>query len=1061
MSSRERFAARVAAPQTNRERGAALITALLIMALVAGISMCVLATVSTEVRVAGSDLQRTQTFYAASAGIEKMTSDFSSLFQHTTHPTQTQLNNIAASSPPELTGEGFVLNQTLVPDDAALNAMRADQGIANGAYPVVTIPNGPFAGLLASISPYKVTSTATMTTTSSQVRLEREMNNYLIPLFQFGMFSNNDISLHPGPPFVFNGRIHTNSNLYLNGDVTMLDKVTVANELVYDVLRNNSSRTGANVRMLVGNITVPLTMGSVRNGPNFPGAVQGQRGYFPGSPNGSDNTSWKSSSVAPAQSGQNNRFGGQLLTRTTGASKLLLPLELGGNPSWELIKRSVAGEELLDDVLSQSRFANKAQIRVLIDDETTVGDAAGIPAGQGLPLSSFDPIALDGGNALRVVKDDGTYDPIPTKWSQGTVSGKTADTVRGIRSYKTSNRNYEIYITNSSDPLNAKSSDLTDKHNTTDPSSSCTDCAKIPKGPNPNSGFIPPGSGIKGRILIEIVDPNGTARDVTREVLSMGMTEGEPNGIFYLQRPLWAAFMQGARDRDGGKENLEFLTSNSASRCIADGEINETKFDASIDANAGYYKPAAATDVDDPSDAATSGAPYMPTKFIRNDVFDPTKANAIVPINVYNPREGWISNSLNEANVYSRGMTSVIEINMRNLARWVDGIYDNTLLRGTSAVSANINGSDGYILYVSDRRGDILRTEGTKNGTFTMTNGMDDNEDIYGPNGTLDPGEDVINAGTDSSGNPRQGTLQKDTRELPDPSVPYSLWNAQTTAANRLARAKSVEGWLDLSSIGPKKPDGTVNPYNYFRRAVRLFNGSNLQITGATGKLSQTKGITVSSENMVYIWGSYNTTGIAVAPPAGVATLNDGGYLGAQVPASIVTDAFFPLSRTWSDSLSAYDPEGGTGTTSRTADAVTSGALATTEETSVRAAIIAGDNDSALQGAPDAGNGADSRLNGGMHNFPRFLENWLSPQRRWNFVGSFCPLFHSTQAMGQWTYITQEVYGAPSRNWAFDTSFRNIFRLPPGTPMFQYIESTGFRQCLKNPTDPTQPCLAD
>ena len=37
--------------------------------------------------------------------------------------------------------------------------------------------------------------------------------------------------------------------------------------------------------------------------------------------------------------------------------------------------------------------------------------------------------------------------------------------------------------------------------------------------------------------------------DVTQTILSMGMTEGEPNGIVYLQRPLWAAFVQGSRDR--------------------------------------------------------------------------------------------------------------------------------------------------------------------------------------------------------------------------------------------------------------------------------------------------------------------------------------------------------------------------------------------------------------------------------------------------------------------------------------------------------------------------------
>ena len=64
------------------------------------------------------------------------------------------------------------------------------------------------------------------------------------------------------------------------------------------------------------------------------------------------------------------------------------------------------------------------------------------------------------------------------------------------------------------------------------------------------SNYIPPGAGLNGRILIEVVRPDGTAVDVTTEVLSLGMTVGEPNGIVYLQRPMWAAFVQGSRDRD-------------------------------------------------------------------------------------------------------------------------------------------------------------------------------------------------------------------------------------------------------------------------------------------------------------------------------------------------------------------------------------------------------------------------------------------------------------------------------------------------------------------------------
>ena len=112
----------------------------------------------------------------------------------------------------------------------------------------------------------------------------------------------------------------------------------------------------------------------------------------------------------------------------------------------------------------------------------------------------------------------------------------------------------------------------------------------------------------------------------------------------------------------------------------------------------------------------------------------------------------------------------------------------------------------------------------------------------------------------------------------------------------------------------------------------------------------------------------------------------------------------------------------------------------------MRAALIAGNNLSALSGSPDAGNGSagESRLCVGMHNFPRFLESWSA---RWNFVGSLIPLYHSVQALGQYN-ADSTIYGAPIRNWAFDVTFTNPNRLPPGTPLFQHIEPTGFKQIL-------------
>jgi hypothetical protein len=982
------------------ERGAALATAILMLALMSAIAMTVLAVVQTETRVAGSDLERTQAFYAAAAGIEKMTSDFSSLFGRTSRPTVTQLNNIAGS-PPDLAGEGFTFSQSIALDTARLAEMRATQGITNGAYPHVAIPDGPFAGLTASVAPFNLESTAT--SPSAQVTLKRDMNNYLIPLFQFGMFSDEDIELHPGPAFAFNGRVHANGNIYVNGNVTFLAKVTAANEFITDVLRNGSVRTGANVRMKVGSITVSATKGSMNDGPNIPGANAGERGYFPTSPNGTINSTWNTTSVAAAASGVPNRFGGQLLTRTTGASPLKLPLQLDGNPTREIIKRRMPNDSI---TLSESRYHSKAEIRILIEDEGLTNDASRIAASQngdgtnnaGVNLSTFTPMPLPnaaaptGGRALWRISDAGAYvdtsstcvNQMPAPSPSPTPTPMQAVTVRGVKA------------TSETVTLNGQ------------------------------NVRIPGGSGLTGKILIQIVDPNGVARDVTTEILSMGMTFGEPNAIVMLQRPLWAAFTQGSRDRTSSTatNHLDYLVNSSY--LAADGEIKIGSSNPSMNTTYGYLTAIADEHTGQPTRDHTPPSNAMSNLMTGTPGANWAAWNAIVPINLYNPREGHLKTSVSHNAVYERGITSVIELNMKNLARWMDGVYDQNLLAGTPAVSTNIGKPDGYIVYISDRRGDRVRSMVDSSGaTIVSSNGMVDNADIYGPNGVLDPGEDV--QGT--------GTLVKDTAECPDP---VALVTSPSYGTDRIKRAVAVAAW--------------TNPSNYFRRSVRLFDGEDLVLSGASNKLSATLGITVASENLTYIWGNYNTTGINVAPASGVASLNESSsasrYNGDQVPASIVCDAFFPLSKTWFDSSGAVRPDV---YSDRRADA---GLPGVTHETSVRAGIIAGNNLSALMGDPDAENNADSRLSGGMHNFPRFLEDWLSDDRRWNFVGSFVPLYRSTQALGPWWYITDigpvnvGIYGAPIRNWAFDATFQQPDRLPPGTPQFQYIQPTAFRQDL-------------
>ena len=266
-------------------------------------------------------------------------------------------------------------------------------------------------------------------------------------------------------------------------------------------------------------------------------------------------------------------------------------------------------------------------------------------------------------------------------------------------------------------------------------------------------------------------------------------------------------------------------------------------------------------------------------------------------------------------------------------------------------------------------------------------------EDIYGNNdGTKQPGEDINN----------NGTLEFD---FSNEAVPY------TGTGNHVSPtfAATVE-------------------HSYYRRAVRLINGTVLPGTYDAADSLNTKGFTVASENAVYVRGNYNATGISSVGTPTASTQYLPQNTAAHVPASIVGDAVIVLSNSWSDARSFRYPFT---LNQRVAS-----------ETTVRFAMLAGDARSSLEGSPNQG-GGDPRLTGGVHNFKRFLETWGSA--RLNYAGSLINLYNSRNNNGSFKCCAK-VYGPPTRNWVFDTTFLDPTRLPPGTPFFQTIQLTGFQR---------------
>ncbi len=92
----------------------------------------------------------------------------------------------------------------------------------------IVIPIGPYIGLNAQEYRYTVNSTAAKPNPNilngkveesgdNKTVLQMDFRSRSIPLFQFGAFYNGDLELNPSPQMDFNGRMHSNGNMYLTG----------------------------------------------------------------------------------------------------------------------------------------------------------------------------------------------------------------------------------------------------------------------------------------------------------------------------------------------------------------------------------------------------------------------------------------------------------------------------------------------------------------------------------------------------------------------------------------------------------------------------------------------------------------------------------------------------------------------------------------------------------------------------------------------------------------------------------------------------------------------------
>lgn len=237
------------------------------------------------------------------------------------------------------------------------------------------------------------------------------------------------------------------------------------------------------------------------------------------------------------------------------------------------------------------------------------------------------------------------------------------------------------------------------------------------------------------------------------------------------------------------------------------------------------------------------------------------------------------------------------------------------------------------------------------------------------------------------------------------------LWNQQN-GNPFFAPNDSTHGGIVLF-VSVEGPDSNgINNYG-----VRVFGSANLPIPGGIGASPDPTGLTVASDQALYVLGDYNRGTVY----AGDLPRQPAAFIGDSI--NIMSNNYWnpacagSFCRDGQSVLSLNDP-------SRAAT-----------NTWVNAAFLGGVDVTAV-----------GNYNGGLENYPRFHEEWSG--RTFTYRGSFVSLGQPLHANGAWcgTGTACKIYNPPDRNWNYDPAFNDAANLPPMTPRSVYLQQTLFTQ---------------
>ena len=984
--------------RNSRENGIALITALLVLLLMSSLIVGLSWLTFSDQKLDGNYSGRQSDFYVAESGLEDMTAQLATAFNQNYDLSSANINSIITNPLPLTDGykfwdpnnpgnNGFLISYTPDPNN---------NGNPLASYH--TILTGPYAGLVGLLTPYTLQVTA-VSPFGSETKLQRTVQTSAIPVFQFGIFSDTDLSFFAGPDFDFGGRVHTNGNLWLaenGGTLTLENKVTAVKQIVRTNLENGESTSAAYNTTV--NITTNPGSGTYRALTTAEGTTTGTSYY------GNVSTSYTPNWANQISVADYNSNIGAAETGVTALNLGIATPSLGGQPI-DLIRLPAQGEDTSNSQKYEERYYAQASIRILLSDYGSNGSCATSDIMSLPQMSAGTPVDL----ATLAWDTSATY----------TTHTNTGDSSASPPPYKTY-------------PANASASFISAMGKTVFPlpvsaATSTTNYSST------NGYWQQPGYPIEtGCLKIDYQSmAGGTFTDITWQILALGYTGRniEPLNQSGTGMPTYVA--------------LPTLPSLPTSNAIYPGQgptINTGVtivpcYDPSPNAviRLARLRPNPTTASDD----TTYCGNEPNSKFKTGTMYPSTYGKDYWPNVLFDTREGTLRDTGSAAgtntttgNPTLAGSMHYVELDVNNLATWI------------VANAGAVNNTTGYTVYFSDRRGDQQdpNPPPSEAGAVSGKTGAYGYEDIINstsspssgcPDGSLETAEDFegdYTSGVDS--NPVYRVYGNTLATLPSKLWPFNGAGTQIGAVNYIVPAVlgknpqcSGNGYQYPFAIANNSQDLRENPNFFFRRALKLVDGGALA-SGSNGIFGVCDGVncglTVVAENPIYVQGDYNDANL------------DSTFASTSphIACAVIGDAVTLLSDNWNDTNSFVYPYNPTNRPRA--------------NTMFRMAIVSGKGIPFKWPNGNANSPQDFGTDGGMHNFLRYLEG---NGNTIYYHGSVVSFYFSHQATGTYKCCTT-VYGAPSRAYKFDSDFETPSLLPPRTPMLRAINTIGFTQVV-------------